>query len=220
MEDDLALCDVLAFHLKYEGYVVDECHDGEEALHIMLQKAHDLVILDRMLPGMDGLTALAAARKKGFAGAVLLLTALGELGDRVAGLDAGADDYLVKPFATEELLARVRAIARRPPKWTNSESLVTCADLELDMSGFSLKGPAETAVLSKREAQLLETLMRSFGKTLPREIVFARVWGADAVVEDANLDSYIHFLRKRLAAVGSHAKIATVRGKGFRLEEA
>jgi|AGTN01.3.fsa_nt_gi Response regulators consisting of a CheY-like receiver domain and a winged-helix DNA-binding domain len=219
VEDDLALCDALSFHLKHEGYDVDVCHDGEDALTWMLQRAHDLVVLDRMLPGMDGLSALAAARKRGFTTPVLFLTALGELNDRIQGLDAGADDYLTKPFETEELLARIRAMTRRPRQWLDDSRQCACADLALDTANLQLTGASGTVTLSKRETQLLETLMRSAGQTLPRETIFVRVWGTDADVEDANLDSYIHFLRKRLDAVGSCVKITTVRGVGFRLEE-
>jgi DNA-binding response OmpR family regulator len=217
VEDDLALCDALVFHLKYEGYDVDACHDGEEALYNMLQQAHDLVILDRMLPGLDGISVLSSARSKGFCAPVLMLTALGGLGDRVSGLDAGADDYMVKPFAAEELLARVRAMVRRPAQWINNSN-VACADLTLDTTSLAVVGPSGALELTKREARLLEVLMRNQNQTFPREVLFAKVWGTDALVEDGNLDSYVHFLRKRLNTVGSCVKIATVRGVGFRLE--
>ncbi len=217
VEDDLALCDALVYHLKYEGYTVDTCHDGEEALYSMQQQAHDLVILDRMLPGMDGMQVLSAARKKGFLAPVLLLTALGSLNDRVTGLDAGADDYMVKPFETEELLARIRAMIRRPVQ-IKDNTYITFSDLKLDIMRLQLIGPSGVSELTKREAQLMEAFMRNSGRTFPREVLFAKVWGTDAAVEDGNLDSYIHFLRKRLKSIDSSVRIATVRGIGFCLE--
>ncbi len=217
VEDDLALCDALVYHLKYEGYAVDACHEGEEALYNMLKQAHDLVILDRMLPGMDGMQVLSAARKKGYAGPVLMLTALGSLNDRVTGLDAGADDYMVKPFETEELLARIRAMVRRPAQLKDNTSF-TFSDLALDIKDLHLTGPSGVSELTKKEAQLMEALMRNSNHTLSRDVLFAKVWGTDAVVEDGNLDSYVHFLRKRLKSIDSNVQIATVRGIGFRLE--
>ncbi len=218
VEDDAALCDALAFHLRHEGYAVDVCGDGEEALLHLTRKGHDLVILDRMLPGMDGIAALKAARAGGCAVPVLMLTALGGVSDRITGLDAGADDYLVKPFDTDELLARVRAMARRPAKWAADGDPLCYADLRANPVSLIAEGPGGKAELTRREMQLLEALLRANGGTLPRDALFLRVWGADADVEDANLDVYIHFLRKRLRALGTSARIATVHGVGYRME--
>lgn len=219
VEDDRALCEAIDLHLIQAGYETEACHSGEDGLLLGMQKAHDLILLDRMLPALDGLTLLSILRKKGIGTPVLMITALDGVGDRVEGLDAGADDYLVKPFAMEELLARVRALARRPQQWEGSETL-SCGDALLDLAHQSLSGPGGSCSLSRREFQLLEALFRNPGQLLSRAVLFARVWGSDAAVEDGNLDSYIHFLRRRLRSVGSSTAICTVHGVGYRLEGA
>ena len=217
VEDDRTLCEAICLHLTEAGYETEFCHSGDEALLLGMQKSHDLLLLDRMLPALDGLTLLSILRKNSVSVPVLMITALNGVGDRVEGLDAGADDYLVKPFAMAELLARIRALARRPQQWEPAQTL-TCVDATLDLSHQSLSGPSGSCTLSKRELQLLEALFRSPGQTLPRPQLFARVWGNDADVEDGNLDSYIHFLRRRLQSVGSATAIKTVHSVGYRLE--
>ena len=217
IEDDEDLCAAVDIHLKKQGYVVDYAHTGDDGLHFALQNAYDLVLLDRMLPELDGIGVVAALRKKGLTTPVLMLTALDGIGHRVEGLDAGADDYLAKPFATEELLARIRALSRRPQQW-ESTSRLTAGDVELDLELATLRGPAGACSLSRREAQLLELLLRNAAQTLTREVLLARIWGPDAPVEDGNLDNYIHFLRRRLNTVGSAVKIVTARAVGYGLE--
>lgn len=219
IEDDIALCDAVQYHLKREGYEVDICHDGDDGLRWACQQAHDLVILDRMLPALNGLSVLSQIREKQISTPVLIVTALDGVGDRVQGLDAGADDYLVKPFAIEELLARIRALSRRPPQWENNQ-ILQYDGLSLNLATHCLQGPSGVCTLSKREAQLLEVLMRNALQTLPRSILFSRVWGLDAPVEDGNLDNYIHFLRRRLRGVGSELSIHTIRGIGYCLTDA
>ena len=219
IEDDVDLCAAVSLSLKKEGHVTDCAHTGEDGLHFALQNAYDLILLDRMLPELDGLSVLSALRRKGFHTPVLMMTALDGVRDRVDGLDAGADDYLPKPFATEELLARIRALGRRPPLWEGSR-LLEAGDLSLDAELCALRGPAGALSLSRREARLLELFLRNPGQTMTRELLLARVWGPDAPVEEGNLDNYIHFLRRRLAGVGSGAKIVTVRAVGYRLEGA
>ena len=206
VEDDKALCAVIGFHLKHGGYDVDMCYNGAEALEHMKAMTHDMVVLDRMLPGMDGLTALRQARAARFSAPVLMLTALGTLNDRVNGLDAGADDYLIKPFEADELLARVRALLRRPSKWKCEEAPLSFGDLILNVTDLTLTCDGRTVPLTKKEARLLEVLMINAGRAVPRDVLFSRVWGSDADVDDANLDSYIHFLRKRLAEAESDAR--------------
>ncbi len=218
IEDDRELCDAVAMQLRQAGYSVDVSHDGEEGLYFMQQDVYDLVLLDRMLPLLDGLSALRRARGAGLATPVLLLTALGRVGDRVDGLDAGADDYLTKPFDMRELLARVRALARRPGEMRPRAEL-RYGDLLLDLSALTLEGEKARCTLSKKEGELLGALMKSGGQTLARSVLFGRVWGPGAEVEDANLDSYAHFIRRRLAAVSSRVRLVTVRGVGYRLEE-
>ena len=217
VEDDQALCAAVDIHLRQQGYTVDYAHTGEDGLHFALQNAYDLILMDRMLSELDGLEAVRTLRSRGFSTPVLMLTALDGVPDRVDGLDAGADDYLAKPFAAEELLARIRALSRRPRQW-ESTSRLSAGDLELDTELAALRGPAGACSLSRREKQLLELFLRNAGQTLTRELLLSRVWGPDAPVEDGNLDNYIHFLRRRLRTVGSAVRLATVRSVGYRLE--
>lgn len=218
IEDDKALCAAVELRLKKEGYTVDLAHTGEDGLHFALQNAYDLVLLDRMLPEGDGLSVVMRLRREGLSTPVLMMTALDGISDRVDGLDAGADDYLPKPFATEELLARIRALSRRPVQWESTQRL-TRGDLELDTELCALRGPRGSCSLSKRETQLFLLFLRNLGQVMTRELLLARVWGPDAPVEEGNLDNYIHFLRRRLGAVGSGMRLTTLRGVGYRLEE-
>ena len=218
IEDDRRLLESLKFQLEKEDFTVDACTTGDDGLYFVLQGAYDLVILDRMLPGMDGISLLRRLRREGGAVPVILLTALGELEHKIEGLDAGADDYIVKPFAFEELMARIRSIGRRPQSWEQHETY-TVGDLRLEPREKRLEGPGGVCSLSKREADLLEFFLKNPGQTLPRETLLLRVWGPDAEVEDGNLDNYIHFLRRRLRTLGSTLKLVTVRGTGYRLEE-
>ncbi|NBI79775.1 DNA-binding response regulator [Anaerotruncus colihominis] len=218
IEDDEKLCEAMRFALEREGYTVDVCHDGDNGFRWAREQAHDLILLDRMLPSADGVELLKRLRAQGHTAPVLLVTALGGIGQRVEGLDAGADDYLVKPFAVEELLARVRAMQRRPRQW-ESARVIQVGDAAFDAAQKTLTGPGGGCSLSKREAALMEILLANHGQTLPRSMLLTRVWGPDAEVEDGNLDNYIHFLRRRLKAAGSTVSIRTVRGVGYQLED-
>lgn len=213
IEDDTALCAALAPALGDFGRL-EVCHTGPEGLALLASGGYDLCILDRMLPGLDGVTLLRAARAKGVTTPVLLLTALAGPGEVVDGLDAGADDYLPKPFDTAVLQARLRALLRR----SGGGAVLQAGDLRLDPAELTLTGPAGAAELSRKECALLEALLRAPGRLQPRAALLARVWGPLAEVEDANLDCYIHFVRRRLRAVGSAARVVTVRGSGYRLE--
>lgn len=217
-EDDRELNSTLTFQLETEGFFVDSCLDGEEALFYGEQNIYDVILLDRMLPHMEGTDVLTSLRKKKVMTPVILITALGTLSDKVTGLDLGADDYLVKPFAFEELLARIRCVTRRPPALTDSDALRVADVVFLAAEGV-LKGPSGNCTLSKREASLVETFLRSNGQTLQRQTLLLKVWGPDSDVEDGNLDNYIHFLRRRLQIVGSRLQIKTVRGIGYSLQE-
>ena len=199
IEDDEALCRVLQPSLQAAGFASDCCHSGADGLALLKTGCYDACILDRMLPELDGLQLLHQARSAGVTAPVLMLTALGRVGDRVDGLDAGADDYLTKPFDTRELLARLRALVRRPAELNGTAHRLACGDLTLDTAQLTLTGPAP-------------------GLLRGRALLLGSVWGADAGVEDASLDSYIRFVRRRLAAVGSRAVIRTVRGAGYRLD--
>lgn len=218
VEDDKELCSLMEFWLKEKGYSADICQDGQEALCYLDMQAYNVVILDRMLPGMSGIEILQTMRKNGIASPVILVTALGTVEDRIDGLDAGADDYLVKPFAPEELFARIRALERRPPKIEMNRQL-EFGDLTVNLSNRILRRGEKETELSKKELELLEFLIRNKGQTLPRELLLNRVWGVGSAVEDGNLDNYIYFLRRRLKQVGSSVNIKTVRSVGYCLEE-
>lgn len=217
IEDDMELAEAMKFRLEKEDFVVDVCHDGEEGLYYMQENIHDLVILDRMLPSLDGVSVLKAARKSHISTPVIFLTALGELNDKVIGLECGADDYMVKPFAFEELLARIHCIMRRPGKWDDSD-LLKLGDISFDPETNRLFKDSKECTLSKREGALLEVFLRNPGQTLTRTVLLSRVWGLDSDVEEGNLDNYIHFLRRRLKAVNSMLSLKTIRGIGYQME--
>lgn len=219
IEDDERLCETLKYQLGQEGCVTDTCQDGTDGLALLLAHAYDLVILDRMLPSMDGLTLLKTIRGKNIQTPVILLTALGSLEDKITGLDWGADDYIVKPFAFQELMARIRCIIRRPPSLLGHSKL-RFSDLTYDTQQNLLSCQAKSCTLSKREGDLMEFFLRNPRQTLPRSMILNGVWGTDAAVEDGNLDNYIHFVRRRLKTVESHVHLKTIRGIGYRLEEA
>lgn len=218
IEDDETLCQTIPFRLEREGFSVDTATDGEEGLQIARERLHDLILLDRMLPGLDGLTLLRCLRRERINTPVILLTALGQLSHRTEGLDSGADDYIVKPFAFEELLARIRCVLRRPGEIQDSRS-IAFGDLRYEPNTLRLTCKGQTTVLSKRLGDLLELFLRNPGQTLPRQTILLRVWGMDTEVEDGNLDNYTYFLRKSLGKVGSRVRLVTLRGVGYRLED-
>ena len=218
IEDDKELCNAVEGYLKKEGYEIDICHDGESVTYYLSNFIHDVIILDRMLPGMDGLTILEQIRGKKIGTPVIMVTAMNGINDRIDGLDAGADDYLVKPFAVEELEARIRALLRRMRKIENNVFL-TFEDLLLDTRSFVLSNGAHKISLSKREGALLEFFLLNQNQILTREQILSRVWGPDNFVEDGNIDNYIYFLRRRLKAVQSQTAIKTIHGIGYQLEK-
>lgn len=218
IEDDESLTETISYRLRQEGYTVDICRDGEEGLLSVRLQCHDLILLDRMLPGLDGMEVLSRMRREGIATPVIFLTALGQVRDRTLGLNTGADDYLVKPFDFEELLARIRSVLRRPAGIRENACLVY-GDVSYDPVTLTLRRQENTTVLSKRLGDLLELFLRNPGQTLPRETILLRVWGMDAEVEDGNLDNYAYFLRRSLRKVGSRLKLTTIRGIGYRMED-
>lgn len=213
-EDDLALCRSLSLMLQQEGFSVTVSNDGEEGLFYILENAHDLVLLDRMLPELDGLEVLRQARKKHVTVPIIFLTALGTLNERITGLDCGADDYIVKPFAFEELMARIRCICRRPQRLTESNCL-SFGDLAYDPNQNLLSCRDKSCTLSRREGDLLSLFLKNTGQILPRATILLRVWGPDSEIEDGNLDNYIHFLRRRLKSIDTSVQLKTVRGVGY-----
>ncbi len=218
VEDDQGLCDAIAYWLTAKRYEVDCCQDGLEAEFFIREGRFDCILLDRMLPGKDGVSLLKEMRREGNPTPVILITALGELSDKLTGLDGGADDYLVKPFEFEELEARIRSVTRRHYDMDADQTL-RFADLSYRIQDFCLTGPGSSLMLSKKEGKVMETLLQNPEKTLSRETILSRVWGLDSDVESANLDNYIHFLRRRLKTIKSCAKITNVWGVGYRLEK-
>lgn len=218
IEDDESLCLSLSYQLRQDGFAPETCHDGEEGLLWARQQGYDLILLDRMLPCMDGLTLLRQLRREGIHTPVIFLTALGQLGDKTGGLDAGADDYIVKPFAYDELLARIRCVLRRPAVLSGGD-LLRYGDVTYAPGSLTLRRGAASTALSKRLGDLLELFLRNPGQTLPRQTILLRVWGMETEVEDGNLDNYTYFLRRSLRKVGSTLRLTTVRGIGYRLEE-
>ena len=217
IEDDRDLCDALKSQLLSRNHTADCCHTGSEALYHAMSGAYDLILLDRMLPEIDGLSILRSIRQNHISAPVILTTALGSLDDRIKGLDCGADDYLVKPYAIEELLARIRALSRRPKDFSDHTCL-SYLDIRFDPDSRIMTCRDKEQLLSKRKALLMEFFMRNPDKTLTREQIYSRVWGPDGTVEDGNLDTYIYFLRKHLLTLKSRACIQTVHGMGYRLE--
>ena len=213
-EDDTKRNETLAYGLTQAGVTVDSCFDGEDALFYGEQNIYDVILLDRMLPCMEGTDVLTSLRDMGINTPIILITALGTLSDKVTGLDMGADDYLVKPFALEELLARIRCVTRRPRQIIDKES-VTFFDITWSADQNRLNGPAGSCTISRRESALLEAFLKSGEMTLSRSTLLLKVWGPDSDVEEGNLDNYIHFLRRRLKTVGSRLTLKTVRGIGY-----
>lgn len=217
VEDDESLCRAVGFQLDKEGYEYDMCHNGKDALYYIEKYSHDLILLDRMLPELDGLTILQKIRKKNIEIPVIMVTALNGVHDRVDGLDSGADDYLVKPYDMEELLARIRALLRRPRKIEAVDNL-SYGDITLDKMASVLKNGELFINLSKREAMLMEFFILNYERTLTRDQILSRIWG-DSFVEDGNIDTYVCFLRKRLKQVKSETVIKNVYGVGYRMEK-
>jgi DNA-binding response OmpR family regulator len=217
VEDEKRLSEALAYIFKKNNYGIDVAYDGETGQEMAETGIYDLIVLDRMLPKKEGVSVLKELRVKGIKTPVLLLTAKDAVEDRVAGLDAGADDYLVKPFATEELLARVRALARRQNEQLTGEKLQV-ASLILDPLQCEATCGNEKIKLTLKESQLLELFMRNRGQVISKEQILDRIWGLDTDVELNNVEIYIHYLRKKLNPEKSYVRLETVRGIGYCLK--
>lgn len=218
VEDEQRLSEALAYILKKNKYVVDVAYDGEDGQEMATTGTYDLIILDRMLPGKEGVAVLKELRALNITTPVLLLTARDTVEDRVTGLDAGADDYLVKPFATEELLARIRALSRRQTEQIRSEK-IELASLIFDPLSCEITNNQDTIKLTFKESQLLELFMRNLGQVITKEQILDRVWGLDSDVEMNNVEIYIHYLRKKLNWSDCPIRIETIRGIGYCLKE-
>jgi DNA-binding response OmpR family regulator len=215
VEDEPRMADAIRRVLVAEHYTVDVARDGTDALGLLAQSTYDVVVLDRLLPDMTGIDVLRRMRARRIATPVLMLTALSALEHRVEGLDAGADDYLPKPFAFSELLARLRALARRSPEIA-SERLVA-GSIELDPVRHEVSVNGRGELLSAREYALLGYLIRHAGQVMTRQQILDSVWGAEPDVYSNVVDLYIHYLRRKLGALGESRALQTVRGVGYAL---
>lgn len=216
-EDERSLSRAVVALLEKNNYSADAVYDGAEALEYLVAENYDAVILDIMMPKMDGLTVLRKLRERGSHVPVLMLTAKSEVEDRVAGLDTGANDYLTKPFATAELLARIRAMTRTQAVQTDSR--LSFGNVVLDQTTFELSAPGGSFRLANREYQMIELLMRNPRQVIPTERFLEKIWGYDSDVEVNVVWVYISYLRKKLAALHANVQIRATRNTGYSLEE-
>lgn len=217
VEDEIHLSEALSQILKKNNYTVDVVHDGEDGLDNALSGIYDIILLDIMLPKMDGLTILKHLRKEEIATPVILLTAKGDISDKVKGLDTGADDYLAKPFATEELLARIRALSRRKSEVIIDNTL-KIGSMELNPATLKLSMGDKEIKLILKESELLELLIIRKNAVTSKELIIEKIWGFDSEVEHNHVEVYISFLRKKLLFLDGDVEIKTIRGAGYILE--
>lgn len=219
-EDDVRLGKLILHKLTKENHTVDWVTNGIDALdYLQIGEVYDVAILDWMMPKKSGLDVCKQLRKAGNKLPIIMLTAKDAIDDRVLGLDAGADDYIVKPFEFVELLARIRAVTRRG-QLLQEENILKVKDLTLNTKTYELiRGESERIELTKKELQLLELFMRNKGQVVTRTVIFDRIWGYDVEVNDNMLDALIKLLRKKIDHPGKETYIQTVRGVGYRIEE-
>ncbi|HDR7518206.1 response regulator transcription factor [Bacillus mobilis] len=215
IEDEESLADFLELELKYEGYKVDIQFDGRKGLEAALETNYDLILLDLMLPGLNGLEVCRRLRATKNT-PIIMLTARDSIMDRVTGLDSGADDYLPKPFAIEELLARMRVIFRRDEHIENKHvSSLTFKDLQLQIESRTITKGNEEIELTNKEFELLLMFMKNINRVLTRDVLLNQVWGYDAMVETNIVDVYVRYLRNKLHSVDKEEYIQTIRGAGY-----
>ncbi len=215
VEDDRGVRESLARALKYEGYEVETAPDGIEAMQVLDRGSPDVIVLDVMMPVMDGLEVCRRLRSRGDATPVLMLTARHEVNDRVAGLDAGADDYLVKPFALDELLARLRALLRRHEGSLGEATTLEAASLRMDLATRQVWRGERPVSLTKTEFDLLELLMSNAGVVLSRAQIYEAIWGFDFESSSNSLEVYVGYLRRKTEESDEGRVIQTVRGVGY-----
>ncbi len=211
------MSDAVAEILRHKNYIVDAVYDGSEAIDYITSETYDGIILDVMMPKLSGIQVLSQIRSMGISTPVLLLTAKGEVGDKVEGLNAGADDYLAKPFAMPELIARVGALVRRSGEFVPDE--LKMGNITLNRSSFELSSPGGAIRLSKKEYLMMEMLMQNKGRLISTEQFMTRVWGYESETEINVVWVYVSYLRKKLLALGANIQISALRGRGYVLEE-
>lgn len=219
VEDEVRLADTLRQLLNRQGYTADVYYDGVSGLDNAMTGIYDLMVLDVMLPGMNGFQVVKKLREAGVTTPVLMLTAKSDVSDRIHGLDCGADYYLTKPFEPEELLACVRTLLRRSGGQLQESDTLTWGDLSLERATFSLSCAERAVRLSRREYDLMELLMRNGNQVVTKEQILVKVWGYDSQAEDNNVEVYISFLRRKLTHLHSAVKIKTLRMLGYCLTQ-
>lgn len=215
-EDEKAMSEAVTEILRHKNYIVDAVYDGEEALDFIMAEKYDGIILDVMMPKMSGIEVLSYIRKKGISTPVLMLTAKSEVSDKVEGLNAGADDYLAKPFAMPELVARVGALVRRSSEIIPDD--LKMGNVTLNRQSYEISTQSGEIRLSKKEYLMMEMLMKSGGRPISTDSFMTRIWGYDSEAEVNVVWVYISYLRKKLAALDSDIQISALRGRGYVLE--
>ena len=217
VEDEKQLSEALQQILIKNKYSVDAVYSGDEGLDYALSDVYDVIILDIMLPKLNGIEILKMIRKRKISTPVILLTAKGSVEDRILGLDSGADDYLPKPFSPDELLARLRALTRRNGDFIN-ENILEFSDIRLNLSTYDMEVNDNSITLTQKEFEILKYFMQRPKLVVSKDDLITKLWGFDSDVEHNNIEVYISFLRKKLAYVESDVKITTIRRVGYRLE--
>ncbi len=218
VEDNSQLNKALTTLLKRNSYIVDSAFDGEEALDFIQQYQYDVIVLDIMLPKIDGLEVLKRVRENKIATPILLLTAKSTIEDKVTGLDLGADDYLPKPFVTAELLARIRALGRRNVQTYNDEKELTYGDITIDKNHYVITCHDKSVTLTKKEMDILLLLVEGNGKIVSQEVITNKAWDSESYSTNENVWVFISFLRKKFDSISSKIKIKSIRFKGYYLE--
>ena len=218
VEDTVQLNKALTTLLKRNSYLVDSAMDGEEALIFLKDYQYDVIILDIMLPRIDGLEVLRRARKQGIQTPIILLTAKSTVEDKITGLDLGADDYLPKPFSSEELLARIRALTRRKANVIKEDKPIIFNDLELDEKNFTLKCGDKSVVLSQKEMQILLLLIENKGNVVSLDTITRSAWDIESYSTNENVWVFISYLRKKMESIETKTKIKSIRYQGYYLE--
>lgn len=216
VEDEVRLADALMQILKAQKYEVEAVHDGNDGFEYAVSGQYDVIILDVMLPSMNGFEIVQRLREKKLSVPVLMLTAKDDVADKITGLDCGADDYMTKPFIPEELLARVRAMSRRKGEVVLDE--MSFGDLTLTMSSYALAAKGKSVRLGYKEFEIMKIFMSNPENIIQKEMLISKVWGMDSEAEDNNVEVYISFLRKKLYFLNSEMEIKTIRKVGYKLE--